>query len=226
MADDALSRARKALAAPKSGAVVPAERSGRDLIEQAKAASQRPLPTAPVVRAAPNDESKGSALIARVKEAAPRPVSAPPKIEAQAAPSAETKAAASTALVERAREAAARPIPIRPVVKAPEPPPVVEPSVTVPVEAPTAVPATVPTAQNIPIEVGPGQTVVPVEVPQNAAGGTQQPITIVLNVENNHQQHGPYGWPYYWPYWRPYVGCGRRNCPNLVGQVCHRWSCW
>jgi hypothetical protein len=208
--DDALSRARKALAAPTSGAVVPAGRPGRDLIAAAKAAAARPMQTAPIVRAAPNDQ--GLALIARAKEAAARPVSIQPKAMVEApvtarAPADETK----DALVARVKEAAARPLPIRPVVKAPEP------IVEVPVEAPSAVPATVPAAQIVPIEVAPGQTV-PVQIPPNAAAGAQQPINVVVNVVNEQR-----GWGPYWPYWH---GCGRFNCPHLHGLPCNRFWCW
>jgi hypothetical protein len=100
VADDALSRARKArqLPSPKNGAVVPAGSSGRnDLIALARAASQRPVPAATavddflrVVKAAPVGETKGTALIARMRDAAARPVPVrpkppePPKTEAPA----------------------------------------------------------------------------------------------------------------------------------------------
>ena len=192
MADDALSRARKALASPKGGAVVPAGGSGRDLIAQARAAAQRPVPTAPVVRAAPSDETKG---------------------------------AASTALVVRIREAAARPVPVRPVVKAPEPPPNEPAPAKAGVEAPAPVPVAAPTApvpakQVVPVEIAPGQTV-PVEImPQNGQAGAQQPINIVVNVQNNE----PRGWGPYWPY--PYYGhCRAWNCPRARGLPCTGWFC-
>jgi hypothetical protein len=214
VADDALSRARKALAAPNSGAVVPANnRSGRDLIAAAKAAAAKTMTAVPVVRAAPNDQ--GSALVARIKEAAaPRPVSIQPKAVVEApvaarAPADETKGA----LVARVREAAARPLPIRPVAKAPEPAPIIEP----PVEAPAAVPATVPAAQIVPVEVAPGQTM-PVQIPPNAAAGGGQPIVFNVTVVNEQR-----GWGPYWPYWH---GCGRFNCPHLRGLPCNRFWCW
>jgi hypothetical protein len=88
VADDALIRARKALAAPKSGAVVPADRSGRDLIALAKTASQRPGgPAAPAVNET-KSASRLPALVQRVREAAAKPVPVrakppdPPKVEA------------------------------------------------------------------------------------------------------------------------------------------------
>jgi hypothetical protein len=91
VADDPLSRARKALAAPKGNAVVPARQSGRELIERARSASQRPSPVAPVVESAPV-ETKSAAnlplLVERVKAAAEKPVpvrpkpAEPPKVEA------------------------------------------------------------------------------------------------------------------------------------------------
>ena len=83
VADDALSRARKArqqLPSPKSGAVVPAGSSARNnLIALAKAAVARPAPAAPVVQVAPSGETKGTALVARVRDAAARPVPVRPK---------------------------------------------------------------------------------------------------------------------------------------------------
>jgi hypothetical protein len=76
MADDALRRVRKALAAPKGGALVPAESSARDLIEKAKAAS-RPSPTP--VRTDPGIRSEsgetkpkaGTALATIMRESRP-----------------------------------------------------------------------------------------------------------------------------------------------------------
>ena len=129
MANDALSRARKArqLPSPKSGAVVPAGSSGRnDLIALARAASQRPVPAATAV-----DD-----FLRRVK----------------AAPAGETK---GTALIAQMRDAAARPVPVRP--KPPEPPTVVEAPVPVEVPAPSpatqVVPVEIAPGQIVPVEV-------------------------------------------------------------------------
>jgi hypothetical protein len=215
MTDDAQRRALKALAAPKSGAVVPANRSGRDLI----AAGAR---AAAAGRTAPNDDTKKvTALVDRINQAAARPVSssASPKAEAAAevrAPAEESKGA----LLVRIKESAARPSPIRPVVKAPEPAPIVEAPAAAPAPVPAVVPATAPAVpspagQIVPVEIAPGQTV-PVEVPPNAGNG--QPIVVNVNVVN--EQRGPY-WPYgYGPYWGPYAGCRAANCPRW-----HGWSC-
>ena len=169
MADDALSRARKALAPPKGGAVVPAKRSGTDLIERARAAAQRPVPAAPVVRTAPPVvETKGAAstaLVARVREAAARPVPVRPKPEPLNAP-APTKA------------------------EAPAPVPVAAPAQALPVPVKQVVPVEIAPGQTVPVEIVP---------PNAAAGATPQPIVVNVNVVNEQRgpYWGP--WPYpYW----------------------------
>jgi hypothetical protein len=72
---DALSRAKKALAPPKSGAVVPADRARRnDLIALPRAAAARPAQ--PIPAKTMPVEAKDAALIERVKKAAARPMTA------------------------------------------------------------------------------------------------------------------------------------------------------
>jgi RNA polymerase-binding transcription factor len=200
VADDALSRARKALQRPlpKSGAVVPAERSGRnDLIARARAAARKPAaaPPVPVKAAAPVEETKGTALIARIREAAAKPVPVRPVVKASEPPN--------------------EPAPAKAGVEAPAP-----------AEAPASVPAvqaaSVPAMQTVTVPAVAGQQTVPVpvEVPQNAVNGSQ-PIVVNVKVVNEQRGWGPY-WPYS-PYWH---GCGRVNCPHLRGLPCNRWLCW
>jgi hypothetical protein len=128
---DALSRAKKALPAPKNGAVVPADRSGRnDVIARARAAVQRPAVNfaAPVKAVAPVEERKSTALIARVREAASKPVPVRPVVKIPDPPNAPAPAKAG---------------------------------VPVPVEAPAPVPATqivpveIAPGQTVPVEVSP-----------------------------------------------------------------------
>ena len=163
----------------------------------------------------------GRDLIASARAAAARPVPGGTAVQARPV---EAK---GMALVTQLREAAARPAPARPNPPEPEPPITETPAPASPAAAPPSsstavVPA--PATAVVPVEVAPGQTV-PIEIPQTAAAAGQ-PIVVNVNVVNE-QRGGPWWWGPYWygypdPYWR---GCGRRNCPHLVGQVCNRWIC-
>jgi hypothetical protein len=168
MADDALSRAKKTLAAPKSGAVVPAARSGRDLIALAKAAASRPSPS--LVRADPR--VRGNEV-------------------------SETKPQVSTALVvERVREAAARPLPVRPKPEPPNEPAKADTPAPVPVAAPAQLP--VPVTQVVPVEIAPGQTVPVEIPPNAGNGGQPIVVNVNVVNEQRGPYWGPYWPYPYW----------------------------